>query len=98
MRLQVVGISAKAVRFFVPDFVPQKSALKEGSKINIAIKFHDGQIVRRSGVIIRREQCQEGREHFVGLFERELPQERINKEHAYLLKNFPDFCSIIFGQ
>jgi hypothetical protein len=98
MRLQVVGISAKAIRFFVPDVVSQKVTLKQGSKINIAIKFHDGQVVKRGGTILRQERSQEGREHFVCLFERHLPTERIDKEQAYLLKNFPDFCSIIFGQ
>jgi hypothetical protein len=97
MRLQVVGISAKAVRFFIPDFVSQESVLKEGSKINIAIKFHDGEIIKRGGTILKQERSQEGREHFVCLFERQLPTERIEKEHAYLLKNFPDFCNIIFG-
>ena len=98
MRLQVVGISAKAIRFFVPDFIRQKLTLKNGSKLNIVIKFHDGHIAKRSGTITRQEQCQEGREHFVCLFERLLPKERIDKEHAYLLKNFPDFCSIVLDK
>jgi hypothetical protein len=96
MRLQVVGLSVKAIRFFVPDIVSKKSALKKGSKINIAIKFHDGQVIKIGGTILRQERHQEEREHFVCLFERLLPKERIDKELAYLKKNFPDFCSIIF--
>jgi hypothetical protein len=97
MRLQVVGLSAKAVRFFIPDFITHELTLKEGDKINIALKFNDGQIVKRGGRILKEEKCQEGRKHFICLFDRHLPVERIDKEQAYLLKNFPDFCSIIFG-
>lgn len=98
MRLQVVGLSAKAIRFFIPDIVQMKSALKKGSKINIAIKFHDGEILRRGGTILRQERYQEEREYFVFIFERHLPQARIDKELAYLKKNFPDFCSVIFDE
>ncbi len=92
IRSQVVGLSVKAVRFFIPDFIPKKLALKKGDKVNIALKFHDGQVIRRSGTILRLDKHHSDREYFVLLFERQLPQERINKEWAYLLDNFPDFC------
>jgi hypothetical protein len=97
MRSQVISISAKAVRFFLADSNPRRSTLKEGKKINVILKFHDGQIFRMTGTILRREKYQPGREHFVCLFERQLPQERISKEQAYLLENFPDFCGDKFS-
>jgi hypothetical protein len=93
MRSQVVGISAKAVRFFFSDFDPQASTLKQGSKIKITLRFHDGQVVKTTATVLRRDQYQEDREHFVCLFDHELPPERIDREQTYLQKKFPDVSS-----
>ncbi len=93
MRSQVVGISVKAVRFFFSDFDPQRATLKKGGKVKITLKFHDGQVIKMTATVLRRDQYQEEREYFVCLFERELPQARINKEQVYLQKKFPDVSS-----
>ena len=93
MRSQVVGISAKAVRFFFSDFDPQRSTLKQGGKVKITLRFHDGQVIKTTGTVLRRDQYQEEREHFVCLFDQELPPERVDKEQAYLQKKFPDVSS-----
>ncbi|MFA5292880.1 MAG: hypothetical protein WC496_07600 [Phycisphaerae bacterium] len=97
MRLQVVGLSAKAVRFFIPDINPQGLAFKEGDKLNIALKFHDGQVINRGGTISRQDKYETDREYFVCLFDRHLPQERMEMEKEYLLAKFPDFCKEILG-
>jgi len=93
MQTQVVGISAKAVRFFFSDFDPQESSLKQGSKVKITLRFHDGQVIKTSGTILRKDQYRKDKEYFVCLFEKELPQARIEKERAYLKKKFPDISS-----
>jgi len=90
MRSQVVGISAKAVRFFFSDFDPQASKLKRGVRVKINLKFHDGEVIKTTGTILRKDWYQEEREYFVCLFDQELLQERIDKEKAYLQKEFPD--------
>ena len=64
--------------------------LKKGSKVEIDLKFHDGYVAEISGIILRKDKYQEDRDHFVCLFDKELPQERIDTERAYLLKEFPD--------
>jgi hypothetical protein len=92
IRSQVIGLTAKAVRFFISDFNLQGLSLKQGDKIDIALRFHDGQVIKTTGTISRREQYQAGREYFICLFEQDLPQERLDKEQTYLLENFPDFC------
>jgi len=97
MRVQVVGLSAKAVRFFIPDINPQGLAFKEGDKLDIALKFHDGQVIRRNGTISRQDKYETDREYFVCLFDRNLPQERMEMEKAYLLAKFPDFCRDALG-
>ena len=43
IRSQVVGLSIKAVRFFIPDFIPKELALEKGDKVNIDLKFHDAE-------------------------------------------------------
>jgi len=93
MRSQVVGISAKAIRFFFSDFDPQIATLKLGAKVEISLKFHDGQVFKMTGTVLRRDRYQEEKEHFVCLFQPELPPERIDKELAYLKKKFPDISS-----
>jgi hypothetical protein len=97
LNVQVVGITAKAIRFFVCDFNPNKAAFNKDSKFNFIIKFHDGQIIKKTGTIIREDKYQEDKTYFIYLFDNELPQERIQKEEEYLLKNFPGFCNIIYG-
>jgi hypothetical protein len=67
--------------------------LKKGSKVKIDLKFHDGFIAKISGVILRKDKYQEDRDHFVCLFDEELPSERIDKEQTYLLKKLPEFSS-----
>jgi hypothetical protein len=93
MRSQVVGLSAKAVRFFFSDFDPQASSLKLGAKIKIFLKFHDGQVFKTVGTVLRKDHYEEEKEHFVCLFHPELPPERIDKEIAYLQKKFPEVSS-----
>ena len=92
IRSQVVGLTPKAVRFFVVDFNPQKSSLKKGEKIELSLRFHDGQVIKTAGTISRQEQYQEGKDYFVCLLDEELPQERLDKERQYLIEKFPDFC------
>ena len=93
MRAQIVGITAKAVRFFFADFDPQMGALKKGSKVKVNLKFHDEQASEISGVILRKDKYLEDKDHFVCLFDKELPQERMDTERAYLLKEFPDISN-----
>ncbi|MGA2915936.1 MAG: hypothetical protein ABSE89_07930 [Sedimentisphaerales bacterium] len=93
MRAQVVGISAKAVRFFFSDFDPQMATLKKGSKVKIDLKFHDGYVAKTSGIILRKDKYQEDRDHFVCLFDKEIPPKRIDKEQTYLLKKLPEISS-----
>lgn len=92
IRSQVVGLTAKAVRFFVSDLCPQKSSLQQGGKINITLKFHDGEVFKTAATILRQDQYQPEREYFVCFFDDELSQERIEKEKEYLLEKFPEFC------
>lgn len=93
MRAQVVGISAKSVRFFFSDFDPQMENLKKQSKIRIEIRFHDGFVAKKNGVIIRKDKYQEDKDHFVCLFDKELPAERIEKEQTHLLKKLLTICT-----
>lgn len=93
MRSQVVGLSAKAIRFFFSDFDPQKAALKPGARIKIALKFHDGQVFEMTGDVLKKDQYQQEKAYFVCLFQPQLPQERIDKELAHLQKKFPDISS-----
>lgn len=92
IRSQVVGLTQKAVRFFVADFNPQKSRLKLGAKIEMSLKFHDGEIIKTAGVVSKQENYQTGKEYFLCLFDEPLTQERFDKEHQYLKEKFPDFC------
>jgi hypothetical protein len=92
IRSQVVGLTQKAVRFFVADFNPQKSSLKQGEKIEFSLKFHDGEVIEMAGIIAKQDQSPTGREYFLCLLDEELPQERLDKERQYLIEKFPDFC------
>lgn len=86
MRALVISLSAKAVRFFFSDFDPQESSLKQGEKVEIILKFHDGQVFEAKGTILRKDRYRKDKEYFVCLFEKELPRGRIEKEQAYLQK------------
>lgn len=97
MHLQIVGISEKAIRFFISDFNPQRLALKGGNKIFMVLKFHDGEVVKRSGTILREDTYHDEKEYFVCLFDRHLPGQRIEKEKAHLLEKFPDFCEKVLS-
>ncbi|MBN1788162.1 MAG: hypothetical protein JW806_07180 [Sedimentisphaerales bacterium] len=97
IKSQVVGITPNAIRFFIADFNPQKSELKEGDRVKLSIKFRDSKVVKMNGTISRREKHYEDREFFVCLLDEGFPQERLDKEQAYLLKYFPDFCKDSFS-
>lgn len=86
---RVVDISVNAIKFEIPTHSFDSANLAINSKINMSVKFHDGQDLEISGKILRR---QDGNSIFVCIFDRQIPGTLINKEQAYLLKNFPDFC------
>lgn len=90
--LRVIDISMKAVRFTLCGEITDGASFEEGQEIQMVFKFHDEQLVEIGGVIFRHSTDQVGRKIYVCKFNRELPAELVNKEQAFLLKNYPEFC------
>ncbi len=88
MQALVISLSAKAVRFFFSAFDPQESSLEQGGKVELILKFHDGQVIETRGTILRKVRYRQDKEYFVCLFDKELPRVLIEKERAYLQKKF----------
>lgn len=86
---KVIDISVKAVKFMLPASEVNFTA---DSKIDMVLKFRDGQIINAVGTVLRQESDQLGKSVCVCIFDAEIPSAVINKEQSYLLKNFPDFC------
>lgn len=86
---KVIDISVKAVKFVLPasgaNFIAD-------DKINITLEFRDGLNIDTIGTLCRQESDPTNRKVLVYIFNDEIPAAVINKEQAYLLKNFPDFC------
>jgi c-di-GMP-binding flagellar brake protein YcgR len=92
LKAKVIDISIKGLRFEINIQDATNAKLAIDSKLNMNIKFHDGQTMEVAGVIIRQLEDQFGKSTFVVIFDQQIKSEVINKEQAYLLKNFPDFC------
>lgn len=96
LNAKVIDISIKAVRFELNISDAQKAGLAIGKTIDMQFKFPDGEEKKIAGVIVRQLEDQFGKRAFVCLFVKEQSPELVNKEQAYLLKHFPDFCRKTF--
>jgi hypothetical protein len=92
LKAKVIDISIKAVRFELNISDAQKAGLAVGKTIDMQFKFPNGEEKNIAGVIVRQLEDQFGKRAFVCLFVKEQSPEFVNKEQAYLLKHFPDFC------
>jgi hypothetical protein len=96
LNAKVIDISIKAVRFELNIADAEKANLAVGKTIDMQFKFHDGEEKKIAGVIVRQLEDQFGKRTFVCLFIKEQPSQFVNKEQAYLIKHFPDFCQKTF--
>ncbi len=96
LNAKVIDISIKAVRFELNIADADKENLVVGKTVDMQLKFHDGEEKKLSGVIVRQLEDQFGKRTFVCLFVKEQSPEFVNKEQAYLIKHFPDFCRKTF--
>ncbi|GEM_PF-1446099 len=96
LHAKVIDISIKAVRFELNISDAEKAGLAIGKTIDMQFKFCDGEEKKIAGVIVRQLEDQFGKRAFVCLFVKEQSLEFVNKEQAYLLKHFPDFCRKTF--
>ncbi|HBG28902.1 MAG: hypothetical protein A2Y10_16655 [Planctomycetes bacterium GWF2_41_51] len=90
---KIIDISVHAVKFELPAEAASK--FNVDSRVELKIKFHDGQIVEGWGKIFQKRDGT-GKSIFISIFEKEISSAVINKEQAYMLKNYPDFCRRIF--
>jgi hypothetical protein len=93
---KVIDISVRALRFQIPNEEAKQMNLDINSTINAKLKFHDGQMLEIDGRISRKLEDKAGNFVFVCMFAQEIHSDIINKEQAYLLHNFPDFCRQVF--
>jgi hypothetical protein len=89
--LNVISISMKAVRFMLCGELADGVSLEKGQRILMILKFHDEQIVKVGGAILRHSTDRAGQKVYVCRFDCELPAELVNDEQAFILKNYPDF-------
>ena len=89
---KVVDISVRAVKLVFSRYDANNANFDIGSKMDISLKFHDGQTIEKTGSILRKETDHAGKFYVVCIFDSDIPSAVINKEESYLLKNFPDFC------
>ena len=90
---KIIDISVHAVKFELP--AESASQFNVDSRVELKIKFHDGQIVEGWGKIFQKRDGTD-KSIFIGIFEKEISPAVINKEQAYLLKKYPDFCRRMF--
>ncbi|MCE5340494.1 MAG: PilZ domain-containing protein [Planctomycetaceae bacterium] len=96
LNAKVIDISIKAVRFELNITDAEKANLAVGKTVDMQLKFHNGEQKDIAGVIVRQLEDQFGKRTFVCLFVKELSPQFVNKEQAYLIKHFPDFCQKTF--
>ena len=91
---RIVDISQRGILFTCDDGSDQCSQpITLRTLLDLKIQFHDGEILDiRVEIIICQSDLNTNKNNYSGIIEQGISAERINKEQAYLLKHFPDFC------
>jgi hypothetical protein len=92
IQAQVVDISVKSVRFLLETNITIPLNTDESEKLPMSIKFHDGEIINVTGTFAREGLSTDGRMFYIYYLTKEISGAIINKEQAFLLKHFPNFC------
>ena len=89
---RIAELSKKAIRFICEIKCRKcRQPMELNRKISFTVKFHDGEILDMEADVLRYFGDLSVRAgSFVTLLSAEISPNRINKEQAYLLKNYPD--------
>lgn len=93
-KFKISDLSKKSFRFrCLTKCSKCDSPLTLNNKVAFTVKFYDGETLDIQAKIVRYFGDIETKTgNFVTLLLEQLSPERIKKEQAFLLKNFPDFC------
>ena len=94
---RIVDLSQNAIKFACTN--GSRPHIELGNPVDARLQFRDGDIFDVRGKITRIEQSQNGDETlFVCVLDELVPQDRVNNEQRYLLKNYPHFCRVSFDR
>jgi len=93
-KFRISDLSKKSVRFLCLTKCSKcGKPLPFNGKIALTVQFNDGEIVDlQADIVLYFCEIKTKTGSFVTLLVENLTSDRIKKEQAFLLKNFPDFC------
>ena len=91
---RVADLSKKSIKFIcLIKCAKCTHPMRFNDKITFTLQFHDEEVIDLEAKVVRYfGELRTKTGTFVTLLSANLSSERIKKEQAYLLKNFPDFC------
>lgn len=97
LNAKVIDISIKAMRFEIYNVHNCKIEILPDRKLELKLKFRDGQTIEVAGMILPRLDNRKGN-IYICIFDEAIPSEIIAKESAYLLKHFKKFCIVKYHE
>ncbi len=88
-KIIILDISLESIRFV---FKNRQETVPVGDMLELEIKFHDDEMITRRIIVKNCYDDYLSKHQYIGHFTKPLPSDRIGKEQAYVLRNFPDFC------
>lgn len=94
LEIEIIDISMKSMRF---SSINENDYFEIGKDIELEIQFGDDNIIKRTARVTRFYDGANKKPHYVCIFIPQLPADRLSKEQAFVLRNYPYFCRVLSG-